>query len=505
MKRILLCVLLAASLHAVVPKRPKLVLAIVIDQFRYDYVTRFRSEYHAGLDRLLTRGAVFTSARFIHFPTVTAVGHSTFLTGATPSVSGIVGNDWYDWEEHKHVTSVSDSSTQLLGGNGGSGSSPRRLLVSTVGDELKLAHHEKSRVIGISLKDRASILPSGHAADGAYWFDPKSGDWVSSTYYVPDLPSWVKQVNLERPGDRYKGVTWLNHKMPDSGSELYTAIDKSPFGNELIERFAERALESEQLGKHENTDLLTVSFSSNDYVGHEFGTFSAEEHEVVLRTDEYLARLFQAVDRQVGLDNVMVVFTGDHGVSPSAEESRAARMPGGRLPYRTVADAIQAALVKQYGDGAWVLGSWDLSIYLNHDLAAQKSLDQAEVDRVAARAAFAVPHVLRVYTREQLKDGAVSGDEMSRRMENGFNERRSPDIAFLPEPYWLFAGITTTHGSTYGYDAHVPVIFMGAGIRPGEYDESIIVNDIAPTLATILRVETPSGSIGRVLAEMFTP
>src|SRR5689334_13628250 len=216
MKRFLLalCLLLslfAASAFAAEKKKPKLLLAVVVDQFRYDYLTRFQSEYKAGFARLLQNGAVFTDAHHIHFPTVTAVGHSTFLTGATPSISGIVGNDWYDRESGKNVTSVSDDSTKMLGGSGGAGASPHRLLVSTVGDELKMSDN-RSRVIGISLKDRSAILPAGHMADGAYWFDQKTGQFVSGTYYFSALPAWVSEFNAAHPADRYKGATWMGRK-----------------------------------------------------------------------------------------------------------------------------------------------------------------------------------------------------------------------------------------------------------------------------------------------------
>ena len=502
MKKTLLSLLLASTLVVAAPKKPKLVVAIVIDQFRYDYLTRFRGEFHAGFDRLLTKGAVFTNANYIHFPTVTAVGHSTFLTGATPSVSGIVGNDWFDRDEHKHVTSVSDSRTKLLGG-AGEGSSPERLLVSTVGDELKMSNAGRSRVIGISLKDRAAILPAGHTANGAYWFDVKTGNFVSSTYYMQDLPNWVKTFNSARTADKYRGLTWLKHTLPQDPAKLYSAIEASPYANELLEAFAEQTLAEEQLGTHDDTDVFCVSFSANDYVGHQYGTYSPEEHEVTVQTDQILEKLFQAIDKQVGLDNVVVVLTGDHGVSPSAAEVAAAHMPGGHMPGDTVKKAVQAALARKYGDGDWVTGSWDLSIYLNQDLIAQKNLDPAQVNRDAAAAAMGVAHIFRTYTREQLATGAVSGDQVSRRMENGFNVRRSPDLQFIPDPYWIVANAVTSHGTPFDYDSHVPVIFMGTGIKAGEYHQSIAVNDIAPTLATILAIETPSGSVGRVLAEIW--
>lgn len=499
-----LAVLACPGLFAAIPKKPKLVVAIVVDQFRYDYLTRFGGEYTGGFRRLLGSGAVFTSARYEHFPTVTAIGHSTILTGATPSISGIVGNDWYDREEGRNVTSVSDAAARELGGSGGGGASPRRLLVSTVGDELKMADAGRSRVIGISLKDRSAILPAGRMADGAFWFDARNGAFVSSTFYFAELPGWVAEFNAGHPADRYKGARWLQYTLPDTPAKLYPAIVSSPFGNELVEALAERAVDAAQLGRRETTDLLAVSFSSNDYVGHRFGPDSPEVHEISLATDRVLDKFFKFLDARVGLANVLVVLAGDHGVAPLPETQAARRMPGGRMPARIVQDTVQAALVKKYGEGKWIVSPAEHSLYLNLDLIRQKKLDRAEVNRVAAEAALEIPHVFRVYTRERLMEGAALEDQVGRRVMQGFYVRRGADIYVLLEPYWMFGGSGTTHGTTFSYDAHVPVIFMGAGIRPGQYVNAIAVNDVAPTLAAILRVETPSGSVGRVLGEIFS-
>ena len=502
--------LFAACLTAANAKKPKLIVAITIDQFRYDYLTRFGAEYTGGLARLLTEGAVFTDARYIHFPTVTAAGHSTFLSGATPSVSGIVGNEWYDRDEGKRVTAASDAATELLGGAdpAATGASPRRMLVSTIGDEIKMADGGKAKVIGISLKERAAILPAGHMANGAYWFDNPSRGFVSSTYYFPELPGWVREFNAARLGDKHRGETWLDHKMPEDPAEYYGDSNKSPFttspfGNEIVELLTERALEAEQLGKHGTTDVLAVSFSSNDIVGHEYGPYSREVHDISLETDKMLEKLFLALDRQVGLKDVLIVLTADHGVAPTAQESEDHHMPGGRMPAATPKAAIQNALVARYGEGNWIVGMYDLFVYLNRDLMATKKLDPAEVDRVAAQGLYQVDHIARVYTREQLLSGGVLGDEMSRRVMNGYNLRRGADLEIMPEPYWTIGSNNATHATTYSYDNHVPVIFLGPGIRAGEYDGAIAVNDIAPTLAAILHVETPSGSVGRVLTEML--
>jgi type I phosphodiesterase/nucleotide pyrophosphatase len=498
------CILLAAAAASAAAPKPKLVLALAVDQFRYDYLTRFRADYKGGLARLLTAGAVFTNARYEHFPTVTAIGHSTFLSGATPSISGIIGNDWYQRDENRNVTSVADDSVKLLGAKGGAGSSPHRLLVSTVGDELKMAAQGKPRVIGISLKDRSAILPVGHMADGAFWFDGKTGNFVSSTYYFADLPGWVKDFNAGRPADRYKGAHFGRKTMPaEPGEKLYEALPASPFGNELIESLAERAIQAEQLGRHDVTDLLSVSFSSNDYVGHALGPDAPEVREVSIATDQMLDKLFQLLDSTVGMRNVLVVMTADHGVAPVPEVNTARKMPGGRMPARIVQDTVQVALSKKYGEGKWIVSPSEHSLYLNLDLMHAKNLDPAEVDRVAAQAALTIPHVFRTYTRERLMNGAAMEDQVGRRVMNGFYVRRSADIEIMLEPYWMFAATGTTHGTTFSYDAHVPVIFMGQGIKAGRYYANIAVNDIAPTLATMLDVETPSGSTGRVLSEIF--
>ncbi len=502
MSKILALILMAGSLLSGAPKKPKLVVAIVIDQFRYDYLTRYRSDYHGGFDLLLTKGAVFTNARYQHFPTVTAVGHSIFLSGAMPALSGIVANSWYDREAGMQVTCVSDPETRLVGGLPGAGSSPRRMLVDTVGDELKIADDNQSRVIGISLKDRAAILPAGHMANAAYWFDGKSGNFVSSTYYFAEVPAWVSEANAARPADQYAGETWLGHQMPQPG-QLYSALEATPYGNEIVEAFAERALAAEQLGQRGVTDLLAVSFSSNDYVGHAYGPDSPEARAISVATDKLLGKFFAALDRALGLDNVLVVLTADHGVAPVPEVNTARHMPGGRVPEGVIAKTVQDALSRKYGQFDWTSATLESVVYLNHELIAVRKLDLAEVERTAAGALREVPHVFRVYTGVELATGQALEDSVGRMAMNGYFPRRGADLEVLTDPYWIIGSTTTTHSLPFGYDTHVPVIFLGPGIRAGEYDNNIAPNDIAPTLATILRVETPSGSFGRVLAEMF--
>jgi predicted AlkP superfamily pyrophosphatase or phosphodiesterase len=276
--------------------RPKLVLTLVFDQFRYDYLARFAGEYKEGLRRLLTGGAVFSNARYEHFPTYTSVGHATLLTGAYPGLSGIVGNQWYDRQTGKGTGSATDDNTQIIGGAGGTGSSPHNLLVSTLGDEMKIAE-SRSKVFGISLKDYSIILATGHMADGVYWLDGKTGNFVTSAYYNQQLPEWVKPFNGMRPADRFKGKGWLGGKLPlEITPMFYGYLLSTPFGNELVEELAEQAIQSERLGRDSIPDLLVLSFSANDFVGHQFGPDSPQVHEMCLKTDQLLGRLFRFLE-----------------------------------------------------------------------------------------------------------------------------------------------------------------------------------------------------------------
>jgi predicted AlkP superfamily pyrophosphatase or phosphodiesterase len=497
----------------------RLVLLIAVDQCRYDYLTRFRSEFSGGLARLLTSGAVFSNAYLDHYPTVTAVGHSTMLSGATPAISGIIGNDWYDRALGRNVTSVSDPATTLVGGTG-EGSSPRKLLVSTVGDELKSASRAadgsptRPKVLGISLKDRSAILPVGHMADGAYWFDTSSGAFVTSTFYRTDLPTWVAAFNAKKLPDTYAGKAWsfldttsgVGHALPPaSGSPLYGAVYGSPYGNDLLAALAETAIVAEKLGQRGVTDLLSVSFSSNDAVGHTYGPDSPEVRDVTVRMDRLLQAFFARVDTLVGLDHTLVILTSDHGVAPLPEVQQARRLPGGRIKGEELFIPIENALKAQFGDGKWILSTAGTSPYLNHALIAEKKLDPAEVRRVAAVAAQSALHVARVYTREQLLSAESAPDTIGRRILRSYNLTRSGDLEIVLEPYWMRAASGTTHGTPYSYDAHIPLVFMGPGVRPGRYDGTVALNDLAPTVATMLSVEIPAGSQGRVLHEMLAP
>lgn len=491
------------------PKPPRLVVVVVIDQLRYDYLTRFMSRYTGGLKTLWEKGAVFTNAHLQHIPTVTAVGHATILTGATPSFSGIIGNEWYERALGRSVASVFDPNVKLLGVPKGNGASPARLMVSTIGDELKMAGKGPSKVVSLSLKDRAAIFTAGHMADGAYWFDTDTGNLISSTFYFPDLPEWVKSFNAGRMADRSLGVEWkaasgkILMKLPEKpDADYYDAFERTPFATEMLLAFAQRAIEAESLGADDATDVLTLALSSTDMLGHKAGPDSEEILELNLHTDRALGRFFQYLDKRTP-GSVLVVFTSDHGVAPLPEVQAGRRMPGGRAVEADLRKAIAVELTARYGSGEWIdYGSYG-AYWLNQATIRGKQLRRAEVELAAAEALAGRPEVARVFTGSEVARGQLIQDRIGLRVANSHYPGRSADVVVILKPYWIFGAADTTHGSAYSYDTHLPMIFMGAGIRPGKYHGDVAINDIAPTLATILEIETPSGSVGRVLHEML--
>lgn len=550
--------------------RPRLVLLIVVDQFRYDYLERFGDLFTAnGLGRLMRDGASWTEANYDHMPTYTAPGHATLLTGAWPAETGIVSNEWLDRDAGKNVTSVSDDGGILFdGGEGEKASSPRRLMASTVGDELRITTNDRSKVIGISLKDRAAILPAGRHANAAYWFSTWSGHMVSSNYYFTQLPAWVRSFNEAKPTDKYFGAKW-ERLLPEAeyekrmgadappwenignvpgdtntfphtitggakevGKDFYAALDYSPFSNEMLLSFAEQAIANEHLGEDADTDVLSLSFSANDYVGHRYGAYSQEMMDVTLRVDRQIGALLDFVDRRVGLKNTVVVFTADHGVSPIPEHASAMGLPGGRIQAADVLRAIRLAISARYNpknqnpdptaDYVQVFGDkegfYNGNLYFNRAALIRDGVSEDEIEVVAGEAALTVPGISRYFTRAQLMRRAVSEtDPVARRVLHGFYPRRSGDVIVVYEPYkylldtWITPGhkttytwLTATHGSPYSYDTHVPLIIMGAGVRSGRYSEAAMPSDIAPTLAAMLRIQKPSNSVGRILTEALT-
>jgi Type I phosphodiesterase / nucleotide pyrophosphatase len=547
----LLCTEPAAS---AAPPKPKLLLVIVVDQFRYDYLIRFRDGYTGGIDTLLKNGAVFADARYPQYPTVTATGHSTILTGATPSVSGIVNNSWFErapsietkaacplasppvFEKaagNKNIESITDESTCLVGGAADRhGASPRRLLVSSVSDEIKMAGRG-SKAIGISFKDRGAILTAGRMADAAYWF--AGGKFVTSDYYMTALPAWAEAFNKENRAAKYMSMDWLPVEgQPSSlpfcsmagtrpadekqihGLRACGGVDKTPFANEILEEFAEKAVESEALGTNGGTDVLTVSFSANDLIGHAVGPYEPEIRDISIRTDRVIGKLFAFLEARLGPGAVLTLFTADHGVAPVPGTFKRPGtrtdpdIPGKMIDPDDVRRSVNADLSARFGTAEWVLPACSHMLYLNYETDTAKKADGAEIRRAAAEAAAKIRGIARAVTRDDLLRGFEQADRAGQALALGFYGPRSGDVILLPEPYWMFGGKSpgcfagaTTHLTPYSYDAHVPLIVMGRGIKAGTYYSPVVINDAAPTLAAILEVEAPSGSSGRILNEIF--
>lgn len=540
------------------PKRPRLVLFIAVDQFRYDYLERFGDLFVAnGFKRLLRDGASWTQSNYDHMPTYTAPGHATMLTGAYPAESGIIGNYWFDRASGKRVSSVSDDTVKALGGEPNEpASSPRRLLASTVGDELRLLTNDRAKVIGISVKDRSAILPTGRHANAAYWLGDTFGGMVSSSYYFNQLPAWVSAFNKTDPVDKYFGQKW-ERLLPESeyikragtdspkwekvtasgdtnafphtitggatkaGINFYTHLDHSPFTNDILLAFAQQAIINEQLGADDDTDVLSVSFSASDYVGHRYGPYSQEVMDVTLRVDRTIASLLDFINERVGLSNTLIAFTADHGVSPIPEQAEALGMGGGRIKFTDIVATINKAISARYNPQGkapdptadyllknsetstareWLLNG---NLYFNYDALRRDNVNVEELSEVVVAAALTIPGVARAFSRVQLQRGAASiTDPIQRRVVHGFYPARSGDIVLVAEPYKYLSDLTTaTHGSGYSYDTHVPTIIMGPGIIPGRYHEAATPADIAPTLSAVLRISPPTSSTGRVLIE----
>jgi predicted AlkP superfamily pyrophosphatase or phosphodiesterase len=504
------------------PRRPKLVLIVVIDQLRYDYLERFRPQFVEGGFRLLLEGgANFVDCRYDYTTTETGPGHATLLTGAYGNIHGIVANDWYDHAGKRSVYCVDEPGIKQVGGDGGKGSSPRNLLVSTLGDELRLATEFQSRVITIAGKDRAAVLMGGHTANAAYWYKRDIGQVVSSTYYMRTLPRWVADFNDGVPTKAYCGKPWQAlPETPGAGSKVLREFrpeanepcpdrkflewfDLTPFKNEVLANFAKQALANENLGRGPAADLLAISLSANDYVGHNFGPYSPEVADATLRTDRYLASLFGELDRTIGLDNVWIVLSADHGVAPTPAFIREHGLGSGIFHPATVRTAVEQALAGAFGRDQWVESFEDHDIYLDLATLKRHKVERGRAEAIAAEAAASVPGVWAAWTRTQFLTGTLPGSPLARMASNSFHSQRSGDVMVVLAPYAVaaYTETTTTHGSPWNYDTQVPLILWGSSFRPGVYAHRCQPIDLAPTLAAALGLAQPSGAQGQPLAQ----
>ena len=535
--------ILAAAIVALFPQpvpaeEPKLVVAILVDQLRYDYLDRFHDQFTEGGFRLLTDQGVFmTYAQYNYSPTVTGPGHASFFSGSPPAVHGIISNDWFDKRTRKSMNCVSDPDVTGVG-NGDDGPegkrSPRNFIGSHFSDEMRLRFH--SRVVGVSLKDRGAILPAGKKPVGAYWFDSVSGNFITSTYYMPELPAWVRAFNDRKRPAEFVGQIWkrllapdayqwpdqavgeglmplektptFDHTVRPSPTEGFETIVPTPYGNQLLAEFALAALEGEKLGTGPQPDVLTISFSSIDAAGHRFGPYSQEVQDMTLRLDRELANLFAVLDKKIGLKKVAIVLTADHGVMPTPEFAKEQGLDGRRVDMAPLMEDLQAKLIARFGGDKFLLAPRpvDGNLYLDYENLRARQLDPEVVAAYIREWALSTGTFQAAFTRSQLLDGRAPG-VLGQRVLNGFNPERSGDVVLVLKPYSIATTVKsgTTHGAPWAYDTHIPILFYGSAFKPGRYADEFYITDIVPTLCAALHVNEPAGCIGKpcvkVLAE----
>ena len=497
---------------------PKLVVVIVIDQFRGDYLERYRDQFgDAGFRFLLDHGAYFPNCNYNYANTRTAPGHSTLFTGAYSNGHGIVANEWWDQKKKKMVTSVEDDDTKLVGITENKiGASPHNLMADTLGDELKLATQGKARVFGISLKDRAAVLPAGFAGDAAYWIEPKSGAWVTSTYYRPDLPKWVQDFNSSRPA-KYWDREWKDaqgavlrstaHRKGKDGSDagFYEVVGSTTYANEYEFEFAKELMVYENVGRGPATDLLVVSLSANDILGHQVGPDSPEMKQMALDLDGELADFFNFLGHQIGLADVWIALSADHGVSSLPDAVKKLHIPAANLG-RDRLDQVNAALVAKFSPGhptAYVKMDYPMA-WLDQDAFAAVHVREHDAE-VAVGEAMKLAGVRDYYTKSQLAEGEVPATELGRKYLNSYSPEGSWYVMGVPDIYTVGSASGTDHASPYNYDTHVPLAFYGLPFQPGTYRTSTEPVDMVATLASLLGINAPTHAVGRALTEALAP
>jgi predicted AlkP superfamily pyrophosphatase or phosphodiesterase len=500
-------------------RKPKLVLVLVIDQLRYDYLERFRPQMVERGFKLLLSGANFVNCRYDYAVAFTCPGHASLFTGAYSNVHGIIGNEWFDASRGRRVYCVEDTDATPVGDSTGPGYSPRNLIGSTIGDELRIASGFQSKVIAISLKDRAAVVPGGHTANAAYWYDGDSGHFVTSSYYMPKLPAWVEHFNNAQPAKAYCGKPWqalpetprvggkilgqvhLDPSKPCPNRDFLAWVRNTPFMNAIELDFASEAIKNEGLGQGSATDLLAISLSVNDSVGHAFGPYSDEVTDTTLHTDRDLADFLGELDKLIGLDNVWITLSADHGAAPTPKFIKEHHLGLGNAVSSAIKDAVEKALSQSYGPAQWVQDFSSFCLTLNKTTVKKHQAEESKVAAIAAEAAALVPAVSAAFTRTQLLTGALPWSPLGRKAANSFHSQRSGDVFLILDPYALPVAEATgsTHGAPWTYDTQVPLVLWGSAFKPGIYASPCEPIDLAPTLAVALGLTQPSGAQGKPL------
>ena len=516
--------------------KPKLVVGIVVDQMRWDFLYRYSARYSAnGFKRLLGEGFTCENTFIPYTPTVTAAGHTSIYTGSVPAIDGIVGNNWFDKAEQRSVYCSEDKTVKTVGGpDGGNGKmSPKNMLVTTIGDEIRLASNFRSKVIGVALKDRGSILPAGHSATAAYWYDVNSGNWITSTYYMNELPKWAADFNAKKLVDKYYEGGWntlypintytqstadekdyenkpfgtdqkaFPYSLKQYAGKTYSYIATTPFGNSMTFDMAKSALDNEQLGKGAETDMLCVSLSSTDYVGHSFGPNSVETEDTYLRLDKDLGDFLSYLDTKIGKGNYTVFLSADHGVAHVPGFMKENKLPGGTFNETDAQKQLNSLLKEKFGLDKLVVGMFNYQVHLNHPAIDSAKANEEAISKTIITYLQKQEAVSQVFEISDMMATPLPA-KMKTMLTNGYFPSRCGDIQIILKSGYIDGGKTgTTHGLWAPYDSHIPMVFYGWGVKHGHTNKQTYMTDIAPTLAALLHVQMPSGCVGHVVEEVL--
>lgn len=510
--------------------RPKLVVGIVIDQMRYDYLHKFEKFYtEDGFKRIMKGGSNFTFAHYNYVPTYTGPGHTSIYTGTTPYYHGIISNDWYSRRTNSFVNCVEDDTVRTVGEMTKEGkASPKRLFTTTITDQMKIATNGQCRIYSISLKDRAAILPGGHNADEVYWYSPESGKFITSSFYTNSLPQWVIRFNgnnlpgklfqndweLLLPGEDYalsspdnapweddvfsEGKTTFPHSFENVMNKKYDLIESTPFGNELLLQFAKELIKNEKPGSSGYTDFLAISFSSTDYIGHAYGPNSVEIEDTYLRLDRQLADLFNTLDEYAGKGNYLLFLTADHGAAETIGFRQNKHIPAGSFDENACHDSIKSFAKRKFGTDDLIINFSNYQIYLDNELMDKNHLNTTDVENEFGEyLQDEFPEIDKIFLRHDLRHLSATRIPYNFIL-NGFNTYRSGNIEFSLKPGYLDGHVKygTTHGTSYPYDTHIPLIFYGWNVPAKEINTPVYIVDIAATIADLLGITEPSGCIG---------
>ena len=517
-------------------KQPKLVIGIVVDQMRQDYIYRYWNKFgNGGFKKLINEGFFYKNAHFNYVPTYTGPGHASIYTGTSPATHGIIANDWYDKETNSVVYCTDDKDAKTIGSESKAGlMSPKKLLTTTIGDELKINSNQRSKVFAVSLKDRSSILPAGHSANGAFWFDGSVGKFISSSHYMKTLPTWLNDFNNLQLPKQYLSQGWKtlyplntylesisdNNNYEQAPNKKDTAIfpynyksqldinnfdilRATPFGNTITKDIALACLKSEQLGKGNETDMLCISFSSTDYVGHSYGPRSVEIEDVYLRLDKDLEELLNYIDANIGKQNVVVFLTADHGACDVPAHLMDMKIPGGYINEAELAKTIKTFCFNQFKDSL-VNGMKNQQLFLNEPKMASLNLNKFSVEHTLANYLLTIKGVAESYPSDVLKYENYTEGCFKSLIQKGYNHVRSGNVAFSYNPAWMeYHNKGTTHGASYSYDTHVPLLFYGMDIKHGSTVNKVNIVDIAPTVSMMLHISFPNGTTGKPLLDVI--